>query len=155
MPADPAAIPPFRRIYVADDDADDSFLLVNALRQVLPGVEVEEFTNGRRLLEAMEQVLPDLIFLDLDMPGTNGLQCIHSIREHPLMKDTPSVVFSSTDRPGNIQAAFEIGADLFLVKPHTYSDLVRSLGRIMALDWGDREALRNRFQVNGQYVALL
>jgi CheY-like chemotaxis protein len=155
MPAEPASIPPFRSIYVADDDADDSFLLVNALRQVVPDAAVTEFSNGSRLLQAMSQTLPDLIFLDLDMPGTNGLECIHSIREDARMQHTPSVVFSSTDRPGNIQAAFEIGADLFLVKPHTYSELVRSLERIMALDWSDREALRNRFQVNGQYVALL
>ncbi|HWJ91922.1 MAG TPA: response regulator, partial [Flavisolibacter sp.] len=88
-----------RTIFIADDDTDDLLLFTEALAGVDPTVKLEHVKNGIALISLLSHLEPDLLFLDLDMPGKNGLECLIEIRKNPRYELLPIIVFSSTSRP--------------------------------------------------------
>ena len=141
-----------RTIFIADDDTDDLLLFSDALARVHPAIKLENVRNGIELLSLLSHLKPDLLFLDLEMPGKNGLECLVEIRENPQYTHLPVVVFSSTSRPANIDTAYEMGADLFFVKPANYNELVNSIRSILELDWSAPSQIKEKYLVNGHYV---
>src|SRR5687767_4760179 len=109
-------------IILADDDADDHLIFRDALKQVDPSKMLTIVNDGGELLSLLTHFAPDFIFLDLDMPCKNGLECLNEIRKNPLFEQLPIVVYSSTTRQNNVDVAYEMGADLFFVKSHSYND---------------------------------
>ncbi len=144
-----------RTIFIADDDNDDLLLFTDALESVDKSIKLEPVQNGNSLLSLLSHLRPDLLFLDLDMPGKNGLECLVEIRKDPRYHKLPVVVFSSTTRPANIETAYEMGADLFFVKPANYNDLVASIRAILNLQWKDPSLVKEQYCVNGRYVAFV
>jgi len=140
-------------ILIADDDDDDILLITDILGHIDPGVKAEVVRNGLDLLSLLSHFVPDLLFLDLDMPGKNGLECLVEIRANPIYASMPVVIFSSTSRPANIETAYEMGADLFFIKPANYQDLIVSMRAILALDWGHPAKVKEQYLVNGRYQA--
>src|SRR5215208_4073030 len=110
-----------RTVFIADDDSDDLLLFKDALESVDSSIKLEDVKNGVDLLNLLSHIKPDLLFLDLDMPGKNGLECLIEIRKNNQYQFLPIVVFSSTTRPSNIETAYELGADLFFIKPANYN----------------------------------
>jgi len=141
-----------RTIFIADDDTDDLLLFSDALERIDPAIKLENVRNGIELLSLLSHIKPDLLFLDLEMPGKNGLECMVEIRKAPQYINLPIVVFSSTSRPANIDTAYEMGADLFFVKPANYNDLVNSISSILKLDWSEPARIKENYLVNGHYV---
>jgi CheY-like chemotaxis protein len=87
----------------------------DVLHDVHSKLRVEFVSNAVRLMELLKHYVPDLLFLDLEMPFKNGLECLLEIRGSASLQHLPVVVFSSTTRQSNIQTAYELGAHLFLV----------------------------------------
>ena len=139
-----------KTIFIADDDMDDLLLFQDALGSVDPEIKLEHVSNGIQLLSLLGHLKPDLLFLDLDMPGKNGLECLVEIRQNPLYVVLPIVVFSSTTRPANIETAYEMGADLFFIKPANYNDLIASIRAILALNWNEPSVIKDQYYVNGR-----
>ena len=146
-------LPSITRILLADDDADDRFIFESFLHDVAPDVKLDVVSNGKELLTLLQHYVPDLLFLDLDMPYKNGLECLVAIRNHAQQKDLPVVVFSSTTRPGNIQTAYEMGAHLFFIKSPLASAFTDALRAILGLDWSKPEQVKEQYCVNGRYTA--
>jgi CheY-like chemotaxis protein len=144
-----------RTVFIADDDSDDLLLFTDALGSIDKSVKLETVRNGVDLLSLLTHLSPDLLFLDLEMPGKNGLECLVELRKDPLYTLLPVVVFSSTSRPANIETAYEMGADLFFIKPANYNELISSIRAILALDWSDPSKVKEQYCVNGRYVAFL
>ena len=144
-----------RSIFIADDDSDDLLLFRDALEKVDPAIKLENVSNGIALLSLLNHMSPDLLFLDLDMPGKNGLECLVEIRKNPSQDLLPIVVFSSTTRPANIETAYEMGADLFFIKPANFNDLIVSIKAILALTWKDPSMIKEQYYINGRYVAFM
>ena len=94
----------------------------------------------------------DMLFVDLDMPGKNGLQCIQDLKANEKTADVPIVVFSSTSREANIEVAYEVGAHLFLSKPSSYSGLTNTLKKVMSLDWSNPDEVKDSQYVNEKYL---
>src|SRR6478609_4891883 len=117
MTADSIQTPAIRTVFIADDDTDDLMLLQDAIASIDTSIKLEQVDNGNDLISLLGHFQPDLLFLDLDMPGKNGLQCLVEIRKNPLYHSLPIVVYSSTTRPANIETAYDMGADLFFIKP--------------------------------------
>src|SRR6476620_9213929 len=99
-------------IVLADDDEDDRFVFKDVIHEVDEKVKVEIVSDGLQLMSLLKHFAPDLLFLDLEMPYKNGLECLVEIRANPLLEQLPVIVFSSTTRPANIQTAYEMGAHL-------------------------------------------
>lgn len=141
-------------IILAEDDIDDQNIFQIALQEIDSSIQTQFVSNGKELLKLLESAkTPDLIFLDLEMPYKNGLECLLAIKDDPLLEKIPVVVFSSTTKPSNIQTAYEMGAHLFFIKPPIYSDYLSSLKAIFNLNWNEPEMVREQYCVNGRYTA--
>ena len=142
-----------RSIILAEDDIDDQNIFQIALQEVDPAIELDFVSNGKELSTLLQKTKPDLLFLDLEMPYKNGLECLVEIRDNPILNDLPVVVFSSTTKPSNIQTAYEMGAHLFFIKPPVYKDYLSSIRAILNLNWTDPITVREDYCVNGRYTA--
>jgi CheY-like chemotaxis protein len=131
------------RILIAEDDADHRFLTVRALRDV-HGVDVQIDTveNGEEALDYVHarrgyagRPRPHLLLLDIKMPKVDGLAVLREVKSHPSLKTIPAVVLSSSDRPEDIAATYELGGNSFVTKPATASGFregLRQLGEYWA-----------------------
>ncbi|HEX6335187.1 MAG TPA: response regulator [Flavisolibacter sp.] len=140
-------------VVLADDDRDDHDFFSSALKEISPSIQLSIVKDGSELLALLKHYMPDFVFLDLDMPSKTGLECLLEIRHDPKLKNMPVVVFSSTSRPANITTAYDMGADLFLIKPHTYHDLVSAIRGVFSLNWSAPSEIKKQFCVNGAYTA--
>ena len=144
---------PIRSILLADDDEDDRYVFNDVIREVNPGIKTEVVSNGLQLMDLLQHFAPDLLFLDLEMPYKNGLECLVEIRNNAALEKLPVVVFSSTTRPANIQTAYEMGAHLFLIKETSFIEYTASLKAILKLNWSEPNVIREQYCVNNRYVA--
>lgn len=140
-------------IIFCEDDDDDRFLFKEIIQQYNPQLKVEFLSSGIALLQLLKHFIPDLLFLDLEMPFKNGLECLVEIRENLLHIDLPIIIFSSTARQANIQTAYEMGANLFLIKSPTFSEYATSLKSALNLDWSTPNAIKEQYCINGRYTA--
>lgn len=147
--------PALHSIILADDDPDDHEFFRDILQDIDPAIKLNIVKDGAELLQLLPHFVPDLLFLDLEMPVKNGLECLKDIRNTPQLKSLPVVVFSSTTRPANIETAYEMGADLFLIKSHSYSDLLSSVRALLALDWSNPAVIKEQYRVNERYTAFM
>lgn len=117
-------------ILVVDDNRDN----VEILRAFLEsrGYVVAEATDGRAALAKMEQVRPDLVLLDVMMPGMDGWQVCRTIKNHPTLGDTRVVMVTAK---GGYEDKFEgmrSGADDYVVKPVDLKELAIKVQRNLA-----------------------
>lgn len=147
--------PILQSIILADDDPDDHEFFRDILRDIDPSIKLNIVKDGAELLQLLPHFVPDLLFLDLEMPVKNGLECLREIRQAAHLKDLPVVVFSSTTRPANIETAYEMGADLFLIKSHSYNDLLSSVRALLALDWSNPAVIKEQYRINDRYTAFM
>ncbi|MEI6948602.1 response regulator [Paraflavisolibacter sp. H34] len=141
-----------RTIFYADDDPDDVLVFREAMAQIDPSLKIHSVSTGDDLCALLRSLRPDLVFVDLDMPVKSGLECLVEIRQNPLFASLPVVIYSSSTRAGNIEAAYHLGADLFFIKPLSYSDLLVSLRGILQLDWRHPDRIKEH---RGQLVPFL
>ena len=144
---------PLTEIILAEDDIDDQNIFQIALQEIDSSINAQFVTNGKELLLLLQTQKPDLLFLDLDMPYKNGLECLIEMKLQPGLEKIPVIVFSATTKPSNIQTAYELGAHLFFIKPPVYSDYLSSIKAILQLNWQDPESVREQYRVNGNYMA--
>lgn len=142
-----------RNIILAEDDVDDQNIFQLALQEIDPSVEIQFVANGKELLRLLETTTPDMVFLDLEMPYKNGLECMVEIRSKESNEHLPLIVFSSTTKPSNIQTAYEMGAHLFFIKPPMYSDYLSSIKALFQLNWNYPDEVREQYCINGRYTA--
>ena len=125
-----------RHICMVDDDPDDYYLFTLALKEVNASIQITWFKNGKALLTNLYSnngTLPDLILLDMNMPGINGLECLQKIKEDSRFKLTPVVIFSTASTPAIIKRAYESGAVKYLLKPHSIEGLTTVIKEILAI----------------------
>lgn len=111
------------------DDTPDSLVLIS-LHLQQSGFRVITATNGEESIKLAEASQPDLILMDIGMPGLDGLGATRRLREHPTLKSVPVVALTAFSTEGFRRAAYDAGLDGYLTKPvdfHRLSELVRSL----------------------------
>jgi len=117
-------------LLVAEDDENDFLVLGRALRKANFETDLRRVRDGAELIgylagengfaDRETHPLPELILLDLKMPGTGGLDVLIWLRNHEQLKKLPAVVFSASDNPNDMQQARALGATAYLVKPSAY-----------------------------------
>ncbi len=121
-------------IFLADDDDDDRILFCEALDELDTDTKVTTFENGVDLMANLvdrEIALPDIIFLDLNMPLMNGEECLNDIKLEPALSEIPIVIYSTSLDPQIAEVLLEKGANLYLQKPKSYTQLKAALQRSM------------------------
>ena len=120
-------------ILLADDDDDDTSLFKEALAQIPVFTKLDIAENGMELMVTLQnyQSVPDLIFLDMNMPFKNGLECLSEIRNSGNFRQVPVVILSTSVAEYLLESAFEAGANLYIQKPNSFSGLVDILSRCL------------------------
>ncbi len=129
---------PRRRLLVVDDVATNRQVLRELLAPL--GFDVSEAANGFEALAMAPEVKPDVVFLDLRMPGLDGLELAQRLRERPRGKQMKLIAMSASVLSFNREKAFAAGCDDFLPKPFREDDLLARLGLALQLEWiGDTD----------------
>jgi len=117
-------------VLMIEDDAEGARLMKLTLGP--RGYWVLVASDGLQGLEMAHANPPDLILLDLLLPGMDGLEILSRLRTDPRTADVPVVVISSRDRPTDQHTAAEIGADAYLVKPYGLAELLALLRSLLS-----------------------
>ncbi|MCW4032405.1 MAG: response regulator [Candidatus Bathyarchaeota archaeon] len=119
------------RILVADDEPD----LLNAAKIMLEkgGYQVIEATNGDEALEKVNSEKPDLIILDVVMPGKTGTEVCKILKEDPQTSSIPILMYTVLGREADSKISEEVGADGHLIKPFSPEDLVATVKKHLEL----------------------
>ncbi len=113
-------------ILLVDDDIDDQEMFMSALEFIDESIICYTAPNGYEAIMQLNsaEFLPDLIFLDLNMPVMNGVQFLREIKATHKAKDVPVVIYSTASDMQTIQEAKQLGAFEFITKPEKFSELV-------------------------------
>lgn len=142
----------FKHVWLCDDDEEDHYVFGQALQNVLPEAHLNTFLNGSELLFQLQHHQPDILFLDINMPMVNGIECLKSIRDNSTMYKLPVVIYSVSEYHVDLKASFGHGATLYLVKPHIYQDLVNQLRALFGLDWSRPNLITSLHYHNGSFI---
>ncbi|MEP7265597.1 MAG: response regulator [Bacteroidota bacterium] len=145
-------VTPFN-ILIAEDDDDYIFLFARALNHCRPESVLMRAVNGLEVLTILKDesvVLPDLIFLDLNMPLMSGHQCLKEIRNNSLYKEIPIVIYSTSPDEEDMESTFNEGADLYIVKSSNTKQNIKVLEKIFC---NNMEIFNNRKKENYIYFA--
>jgi two-component system, response regulator len=122
------------QILLVDDDTDCRMLLRDAIAECKVGNIVHEVSNGLEALEFLAQtgayaqaMRPGLIFLDIEMPGLDGLETLRRIKSNPRTADIPVVMMTGVSEERQMQAAAEAGANSYTIKPANAEQFLRTV----------------------------
>ena len=109
-------------IYYVEDEANIRELTLYALRQ--SGLDAEGFPSAESFFQACSESLPDLILLDIMLPGDDGLSVLRRIRKNPLMANLPVMMLTAKGTEFDKVQGLDAGADDYLAKPFGMLELV-------------------------------
>ncbi len=123
-----SARPP--RVLVADDDPAVRSILTINLEDV--GYQVIEAGDGDEALWLARRALPDLILLDVMMPGLDGMDVLAILREHPETADIPVVLITARAGDSDVLGGWKAGAAYYITKPFDIEDVLRFVSDTLA-----------------------
>jgi CheY-like chemotaxis protein len=117
-----------------DDDQEDREFFCDALRQIDASIKCLVAGSGMEALSLLKKqtILPDYIFLDINMPMMDGKQCLRVLKQMPEFQSIPVIMYSTSTDTREIRECYSLGAEDFLIKPHSYEKLVNDLTSIFA-----------------------
>ena len=118
-------------VLVAEDDEDIRELVVFKLQ--MAGYRTLDTGNGRTAIALAVNELPQLIVLDVSMPGLDGLGFCYELHSSPLTAHIPVIIISGRGEPSDLDLGRIVGAEDYLVKPFTPADLLRSVERLLPI----------------------
>jgi CheY-like chemotaxis protein len=125
-------------ILLADDDESDRFLFREALDELEIDAVVNTVNDGVQLMDHLTQPeapLPNLLFIDLNMPRKNGLECLKEIRANERLKDIPVAIYSTSAFEKDVDETFANGASVYIKKPDDFGALKQVLDKaVVAAD---------------------
>ncbi len=127
-------------ILLVEDNRMEVELTLDAFRVARLAHRIEVAGNGKQALdylfgagayaERRRYPLPDLILLDLKMPGVDGFEVLRRLKADSTLRRLPVVVLTSSSEEGDLAASYDIGANSYLVKPVSFKDFVDVVRRI-------------------------
>lgn len=125
-------------ILLGEDDPDDSSLFLQAIDDSNITSCVHVADNGLKLVSRLRNAkdnIPDIIFLDINMPLKNGLECLQTIRSEDTFNKVPIIIYSTSKNNREIEFCYEKGANYYVVKPFTYKAIVSMISDFCNRDW--------------------
>ena len=135
-------------LLIAEDDRDDALIIQRAFKQnglprpahiVEDGAEAIAYLRGDGVFsDRVAHPFPDILILDLKMPGVSGFEVLEWLNQNPDFRVIPSIVWSSSADRRDVKHAFCLGAHAYLCKPTNYDRLVGMVRHLLEF-WGDCE----------------
>lgn len=123
-------------LLLADDDSDDREMFQEALSEIPIDAKLTEVKDGEKLMQWLNQPterLPDLLFLDLNMPRKNGHECLEEIKKNPHLQSLLVVIFSTTIDTINVDNLYNNGAHYYIQKPSSFEHLIHVIEQMLNL----------------------
>jgi len=117
-------------ILLVDDDEDDRMLFTEAFSELKINTSVVTLNDGIQLMEWLTQestLLPHFLFLDLNMPRKNGMECLNEIKSNDKLKDIFVAIYSTSYNEKDVEETFLNGANVYITKPNNFNDLKKVL----------------------------
>jgi CheY-like chemotaxis protein len=127
---------PITHILLADDDEDDRALFNDALQEIYSRVKLTTAKNGvdlMRLLQTWKGTLPDVIFLDLNMPLKNGFECLDEIKAEQRLKELPIVILSTSAQKDTVDMLHKKQANVYIKKPGSFPELKNAIEQTLTV----------------------
>lgn len=125
-------------IILADDDEDDRMFFTDAFEDLKMTTKVQTFNDGVYLMDYLnssEAKLPNVLFLDLNMPRKSGLECLQEIKQDPKFKDIAIAIYSTSASEEDIENTFVQGANIYIKKPSSFKNLKKVLSEVVTINW--------------------
>ncbi|MCL6261566.1 response regulator [Aquiflexum sp. TKW24L] len=125
-------------IVLADDDEDDRLFFVEAITQLNLDSNIKLVNDGNELMKYLkdqDSPLPDLIFLDLNMPAKNGIECLSEIRTDKQLNKLSVAIYSTSAAEVDIEECFVRGANVYINKPNNFESLKTVLSRVITTNF--------------------
>ena len=126
-------------VLLADDDQDDRYFFGKALKEISISTKLTAVPDGEQLMSYLSgnsENLPDVIFLDINMPRKNGFECLSEIKENEKLKDLPVIMFSTTNSQDSITSLFKSGAHVYIHKPSNFAQLKEVINHALPIASG-------------------
>ncbi len=123
-------------ILLADDDEDDLFMFQEALKEIGAATSLVTASDGEQLMDALNELngnLPDVLFLDLNMPRKNGFQCLLEIRQNEKFSALRTIILSTSYQEDVIESLYRNGADHYIRKPTEFNELKMIIERVLKI----------------------
>ena len=123
-------------LLLADDDPDDCILFQEALEELPISSALTIVNDGDSLMKFLvpkPEPLPDVLFLDLNMPRKTGNECLEEIKQVPGLQNLPVIIFSTSYNVDVVNILYEMGAHYYLRKPADFSKLRELIGKAVSL----------------------
>lgn len=140
------------RIAIVDDNPDDVFILQRQLRQLGLACPISTFSDGHDAMAFLRHIaetegrccLPEMVFLDINMPGATGFSVLCWLREQESLRNLRVVILSGTCDPGDVALATALTADAYVTKQPSLDQLSQILRRFVPdlLPAGERAELQ-------------
>lgn len=123
---------------MADDDKDDFFILKEAAEKAGETMQISYAANWLELWRSLLKVIPDVLFLDINMPVKDGIECLQLIRKEKKYDSIPILIYSTSVNKADIDKAYDNGANYFIVKPDAIDDITGIIKKLLSMS---KEAL--------------
>jgi two-component system KDP operon response regulator KdpE len=117
------------KVLVVDDEPNVLRSLVQYL--TIEDFEVETASNGEEALEKVQSFCPELILLDVMMPGMDGFEVLDKVKEMPGHNNTPVIMLTAKDQSSDVLKGYQSGATSYLVKPFNLDELVETINQTL------------------------
>lgn len=125
-------------IILTDDDGDEFELFKDAFDSLNVKHKLDYFRNGRELMDFLnneDNEVPDILFLDLNMPVMSGIECLHEIRANKRFKSMPIAIYSTSSSEKDQEDTFMGGANIYIKKPDSFEDMKRIIRHVLKVSW--------------------
>lgn len=140
---------------LVDDDMDDILLFQEVLKELDKNIRFSFASNGIDALEHLDKNsndLPQLIFLDLNMPRMDGKQCLRAIKQDPRFSHLPIIMYTTSSQSRDIEETMMLGAVCFITKPSSVKELKEILGIISSTPANELTKTLRRLSNTSAYI---
>ena len=122
-----------RTCVLIDDDEDDQLIFQTVLNMHFPNYQLSAFSSFEKakpfILSKSKNI--DALFIDLNMPKSNGIDCLNFLRSQDEFQDKPIIIYSTSNNPDDAKMCIKNGATAFMTKPSRVNDLVEELNKYL------------------------
>lgn len=125
-------------IILADDDTDDRLFFTDAFEELKITTKVKTFNDGVYLMDYLntdDAILPNVLFLDLNMPRKSGLECLKEMKKNNKFNDIAIAIYSTSASEEDIEKTFVMGANIYIKKPNDFKTLKKVLQEVVTINW--------------------
>ncbi|MBB5365330.1 response regulator [Deinococcus humi] len=135
-----------RHYLLVDDNPHDHFLTQAAFEQLCPECVVTCVGSGMEALELLQTQMfqPDVVLLDLNMPGMNGFEVLQAMKANARLVRIPVVILSTSDAERDVEQAYTLHASSYLVKSESFSEFLEQLETVVKYWQTSRTVVESR-----------